>query len=98
MSYLPNNVTDCVGDALTALEKSDLLLGDLIIEYSFIKKPVIDYNTANSEARKLVWEYNRIITFIQMVHDYVFEAKKVLVHVEEIESAKMSLVKAGDVA
>lgn len=78
MSYLSSNTIDCIDMAKIALEKSALILGDLTTDYSFAEKPSIDFNMANHEATQLVWEYNRIITFMHMAHDYVFEAQRLL--------------------
>lgn len=88
MSYTPNNVTDCIENTEIALEKSLLILGDLTNKYTFTIQPKANLNTANHEAQLWLWEYNRIITFIEIIQDYVFIASELIEHAKSLELPK----------
>jgi len=85
MTNLPNNTTDCVSYAGIALEKGAVVLSDLFVDYNFMNKPAVDLNTASPEATKLILEYKRLIAFVGIAGDYVFEARELLEHAEGLE-------------
>ncbi len=84
MSYIPNNITDCLDFASISLEKGLLVLGELTDEYDFSERPIVELNTANSEAEKLIYDYHRIITFIQIANDYVFNTKELIEKAQQL--------------
>ena len=87
MHYIPNNVTDCIASALIDIEKSRTLLGDLDNDYAFPETLLIDWESANREARTWVWDYNKIRTLLDIISDYIYEVDKLLQKAQELDDA-----------
>ncbi|KUO72560.1 MAG: hypothetical protein APF81_13345 [Desulfosporosinus sp. BRH_c37] len=80
-----------VENALVKLDKASLILGHWMNEYVFTERPdpgeAVKRWTARTpeekpkngdQSVKWFYEYSRIIGFIDIVQDYVFESKKLL--------------------
>jgi len=82
--------TSAVENALMALEKANMILGHWEHEYVFADRPnpveaariwtskSNEENKGANQSCKWFFEYNLIIGFVDIVHDYVSESKKLL--------------------
>lgn len=88
MSYIPNNISDCICVANIELEKGLFALNELTNDYAFLTRPVANLDTANKEATKWLWEYGRITTLISIAEDYVFNISKLLEKAQQLEDER----------
>jgi hypothetical protein len=83
--------TSAVENALVKLDKAAMILGHWAHEYVFDERPnpiqaAKDWTSMPSKERdikseqscKWFFEYGLIIGFVDIVHDYVYESKKIL--------------------
>ena len=85
MGKTPIDIMDCIETASIAVEKCSLMLDELSTEYTFINRPSTDYNSANSEAQKWLWEYPRIKVIIRIAQDFAFEISNILKEAKRID-------------